>query len=75
MIQSCRLSLTYLSVQDNWIFGANIAGKKRCLRFFFGGMQAYNEKLEECKRNGYAGFKPFADRHDSPTETEQQSFL
>jgi len=41
------------------IFGANIPGKKRCLRFFFGGMQAYCEKLDECIEGGFAGFKPF----------------
>ena len=40
------------------IFGANIEGKKRCLRFFFGGMQAYCEKLDECIKNDLAGFKP-----------------
>ena len=39
------------------IFGANIEGKKRCLRFFFGGMQAYTEKLDECIKKDFAGFK------------------
>jgi len=47
---------------DNWIFGANIPGKKRCLRFFFGGMQAYCEELKKCEEAGYPGFKSFG--HD-----------
>ncbi|KAK3648729.1 hypothetical protein LTR56_001002 [Elasticomyces elasticus] len=50
----------FWKAQDNWIFGANIIGKKRTLRFFFGGMQAYREKLDECAANGYAGFKPLS---------------
>ncbi|KAK4549536.1 hypothetical protein LTR36_006533 [Oleoguttula mirabilis] len=50
----------FWKAEDNWIFGANIPGKKRCLRFFFGGMQAYCGKLAECAKNGYTGFKPFA---------------
>ncbi|KAK5705884.1 hypothetical protein LTR17_021259 [Elasticomyces elasticus] len=50
----------FWKAQDNWIFGANVPGKIRTLRFFFGGMQAYREKLEECAANGYAGFKPLS---------------
>ena len=38
--------------------GANIPGKKRCLRFFFGGMQAYRELLDDCAAKDYKGFKP-----------------
>lgn len=34
-------------------------GKKRCLRFYFGGMEAYGKELTECVENGYKGFKPF----------------
>ncbi|EMC99778.1 hypothetical protein BAUCODRAFT_119354 [Baudoinia panamericana UAMH 10762] len=48
----------FWKAEDNWIFGANIPGKKRCLRFFFGGLQMYREKLVECRDQGYAGFKP-----------------
>ncbi|KAK5125016.1 hypothetical protein LTR85_001207 [Meristemomyces frigidus] len=51
----------FWKAEDNWIFGANVPGKKRCLRFFFGGLKAYCEKLTECAKNGYAGFKPFAE--------------
>lgn len=39
--------------------GANIPGKQKRLRFFFGGMQAYRRKLTEVIANGYEGFKPF----------------
>jgi hypothetical protein len=46
------------------IFGANIPGKKRCLRFFFGGMQAYLQKLDEVQKNGYPGFKPFTNKEE-----------
>ncbi|KAK3050594.1 hypothetical protein LTR09_008234 [Extremus antarcticus] len=56
----------FWKAEDNWIFGANIPGKKRCLRFFFGGMQAFLEKLEEVKKNGYVGFKPFTQEHGAP---------
>lgn len=45
--------------QDNWIFGANIPGKRRCLRFYFGGMKAYRQRLADCADNGYKGFLPF----------------
>lgn len=27
--------------------------------FFFGGMQGYRQKLQECVDNGYHGMKPF----------------
>ena len=39
--------------------GANIPGRKKRLRFFFGGMQAYRKKLAEVIANGYEGFKTF----------------
>ncbi|EME89295.1 uncharacterized protein MYCFIDRAFT_26387 [Pseudocercospora fijiensis CIRAD86] len=44
---------------ENWIFGANIPGKRRCLRFYFGGMSGYIAELQRCVANGYAGFVPF----------------
>lgn len=50
----------FWKASENWIFGANIPGKKRCLRFFFGGLQGYCEKLAIEAQNGYPGFKPFA---------------
>lgn len=43
----------------------NIPGKKRCLRFFFGGMKAYREMLDEWARNSYAGFEPFIEASDA----------
>lgn len=48
----------FWKASDNWIFGANIPGKKRCLRFYFGGLQKYREELERCAKDGFAGFKP-----------------
>lgn len=41
------------------MLGANIPGKPKQLRFFFGGMQAYRQKLLEVVSKGYEGFKPF----------------
>jgi len=29
-------------------------------------MQAFLEKLEEVKKNGYVGFKPFTQEHGAP---------
>lgn len=49
--------ILFLSQQDNWIFGANIPGKKRCLRFYFGGMKKYREHLIKCEENGFEGFE------------------
>ncbi|KAF2485532.1 hypothetical protein BDY17DRAFT_322366 [Neohortaea acidophila] len=49
----------FWKAEDNWIFGANIPGKPKQLRFFFGGMQAYRQKLVEVVSKGYDGFKPF----------------
>lgn len=51
----------FWKAEDNWIFGANIPGKKRCLRFYFGGLQGYIKELQKCVRDGYTGFEPFAD--------------
>ncbi|KAK3110963.1 hypothetical protein LTR53_014227 [Teratosphaeriaceae sp. CCFEE 6253] len=50
----------FWKAEDNWIFGANIPGKKRCLRFFFGGMKAYCDQLDKCVASGYAGFGPLS---------------
>ena len=57
--------------QDNWIFGANIPGKKNSLRFFFGGMQMYREQINNCIENNYAGFKPFTDKASAKLETRR----
>ena len=55
----------FWKAEDNWIFGANIPGKKRCLRFYFGGLQKYIQELQKCVRDRYTGFEPFA----SPSRT------
>ena len=47
------------------IFGANVKGKKRSLRFFFGGMQSYCEKLDACVKSGFMGFIRFAQKDTS----------
>ncbi|CAK3886051.1 Baeyer-Villiger monooxygenase [Lecanosticta acicola] len=53
----------FWKAEDNWIFGANIPGKKRCLRFYFGGMSGYHEQLKSCAENDYVGFQPLAQKH------------
>ncbi|TLD36360.1 hypothetical protein E2P81_ATG03249 [Venturia nashicola] len=46
---------------DSWIFGANIAGKKNSVLFFFGGLGPYRKILRDVVDKGYKGFKPFQD--------------
>ncbi|KAM0723753.1 hypothetical protein Q7P37_000743 [Cladosporium fusiforme] len=46
----------FWEAEDNWIFGANIPGKRRCLRFYFGGMKKYREHLIRCEDDGFDGF-------------------
>jgi cyclohexanone monooxygenase len=41
---------------DSWIFGSNIAGKKRRTLFYFGGISAYRERLREIVDADYDGF-------------------
>lgn len=53
----------FWKAEDNWIFGANIPGKKRCLRFYFGGMGAFYKELRDCASKGYPGFKSFTQEH------------
>jgi len=48
-----------------------VPGKKRCLRFYFGGMELYRKELAECVEGGYKGFKPFVP--DSVKESEPLS--
>lgn len=49
----------FWEADGSWIFGTNIPGKKKTLRFFFGGMSGYLKELEKCVREGYPGFRPF----------------
>jgi cyclohexanone monooxygenase len=44
---------------DSWIFGANVPGKTNSVMFYFGGMKAFREQLQQCVDDGYKGFKPF----------------
>ena len=44
---------------DSWIFGANIPGKAHTVMFYFGGLKAYREKLDEIINAVYKGFKGF----------------
>ncbi|KIW03253.1 uncharacterized protein PV09_05474 [Verruconis gallopava] len=47
----------FWKAEDNWIFGANIPGKKCCLRFYFGGLQKYIGELQHCIDEGFKGFE------------------
>ncbi len=40
---------------DSWIFGANIAGKKQTLVFYFGGVGGYGKEAAALISNGYPG--------------------
>ncbi|OJI96494.1 hypothetical protein ASPVEDRAFT_872232 [Aspergillus versicolor CBS 583.65] len=41
---------------DSWIFGANVAGKKRSVLFYFGGLAMYRQVLRNIVEDGYKGF-------------------
>ena len=41
---------------DSWIFGANIPGKANANMFYFSGLNAYRQVLDEVKAKGYEGF-------------------
>ncbi|KAE9975207.1 hypothetical protein EG327_008520 [Venturia inaequalis] len=59
---------------DSWIFGANIAGKKNSVLFFFGGLGPYRKILRDVVEKGYKGYKPFleaAEPWGSKMETKQ----
>lgn len=59
---------------DSWIFGANIAGKKNAVLFFFGGLAPYRKILREVVEKGYKGYKPFlvaVESSGSVMETKQ----
>lgn len=44
---------------DSWIFGANVAGKKPSVLFYFGGLANYRKALQDVTERGNKGFKPF----------------
>jgi hypothetical protein len=41
---------------DSWIFGANVAGKKQSVLFYFGGLSAYRKQLREIAADGWKGY-------------------
>ncbi|WP_055483527.1 flavin-containing monooxygenase [Sphaerimonospora mesophila] len=47
---------TIFAKVDSWIFGANIPGKKNRVMFYFAGLAAYRQKLDEVAAAGYDGF-------------------
>ena len=46
---------------DKYVLGADVPGRKRCLRFYFGGMEQYRGLLLECVKNSFSGVRPFVD--------------
>ena len=40
---------------DSWIFGANVPGKKNTVYFYMAGLNAYINKLDEVRKNGFKG--------------------
>ncbi|EAW24603.1 flavin-containing monooxygenase [Aspergillus fischeri NRRL 181] len=57
-IQKCdELSADSLFRKTNsWIFGANVAGKKPSVLFYFGGLAMYRQALQKIVQQGYKGF-------------------
>ncbi|KAL3490606.1 hypothetical protein BJX62DRAFT_237891 [Aspergillus germanicus] len=41
---------------DSWIFGANVAGKKPSVLFYFGGLTMYRRALRDIVQSGYKEF-------------------
>jgi len=41
----------------SWISGANIPGKEQVIQVYFGGADAYNAKLAECRANNFHGYE------------------
>lgn len=52
-------SISLFRKTDSWIFGSNVAGKKKSVLFFFGGLGLFRQKLQEVVDANYKGFKPF----------------
>lgn len=42
---------------DSWIFGANVAGKKPSVLFYFGGLAMYRQVLRNIVEEGFKGFR------------------
>lgn len=48
---------TLLSKTNSWIMGDNVAGKPRALLLYAGPLPQFRERINDCARNGYEGFK------------------
>ena len=48
---------TLLSKTNSWIMGDNVAGKPRALLLYAGPLPQLRERINDCARNGYEGFK------------------
>lgn len=44
---------------DSCKFGSNVAGKKHAVLFYFAGIAAYRQVLNDVVRENYRGFRPF----------------
>jgi cyclohexanone monooxygenase len=58
---------------DSWIFGANVAGKKNAVLFYFGGLGPYRKLVREVAEKGYKGYKPFGGPIGVTTISEKQA--
>lgn len=61
---------------DSWIFGRNVPGKANATMFYFGGLGAYRQVLDEVKANDYEGFAmrgPGSALDDAPLAAESPS--
>lgn len=44
---------------DSYLFGANVEGKPKRAMIFFGGLQMFRERLEDCTKRDFVGFHDF----------------
>ena len=57
----------------SWIFGQNVPGKKYALRFYFGGLKAFYEKIGEVVEGGFVGFKPVGGEGDEQNGEDEKN--
>ena len=53
---------------NSWFTGANIEGKARAFNVYFGGANAYGDRLEAEAEQGYPSFAVYSDPTDAPKQ-------
>jgi cation diffusion facilitator CzcD-associated flavoprotein CzcO len=47
---------TVFGLTASWFWGSNIPGNRHEAQLYMGGVPTYTQEIEECEKNGYAGF-------------------